>query len=144
MASLCPYSNLSMGSASFRGGPTFQEETGARDLVEARRRVFVLHVLPLTLKASRRGLGLQRPCSQGFLKNPVYDGMLGVRMASIHPPCHRSPVDAWEANTWWTPIPHCPQQPVHWASKKYERGWPSLRRCDCSPSSRLQVCQSLR
>ena len=109
-----------------------------------RRRDVVLHVLPLTLKASRRGLGLQRPCSQGFLKNPVYDGMLGVRMASIHPPCPRSPVDAWEANPWWTSFPHCPQQPVHWASKKYERGWPSLRRCDCSPSSRLQVCQSLQ
>jgi len=43
-----------------------------------RRRDVVLHVLPLTLKASRRGLGLQRPCSQGFLKNPVYDGMLGL------------------------------------------------------------------
>jgi hypothetical protein len=55
---------------------------------DARRRAFVLHVLPLTLKASRRGLGLQRPCSQGCLKDSVYDGMLGLRMASIHAPCH--------------------------------------------------------
>jgi hypothetical protein len=30
--------------------------------VDARRRVVVLYVLPLTLKASRRGLDLQRPC----------------------------------------------------------------------------------
>jgi len=72
MASLYPYSTISMGSASFRGGPTFQEETGARDLVDARRRVVVLHALLLALYAYRRGLSLQRPCSQGFLKNSVY------------------------------------------------------------------------
>jgi hypothetical protein len=63
--------------------------------VDARRRVVVLHVLPLMLKANRKGLGLQRPCEQGFLKDPVYDGMPGLRIASIHPPCHRSPVDTW-------------------------------------------------
>ena len=96
MASLDPYSTLSMDSASVRGGLRFQEERGARDLVDARRRVVVLHVLPLTLRASRRGLGLQRPCEQGFLTNPVYDGMPGLGMASIPLPCHRSPVDAWE------------------------------------------------
>jgi hypothetical protein len=76
--------------------------------VHARRRVVVLHALPLALKASRRGLSLQRPCSQGCLKNPVYDGMPGLRMASIHPPCYRSPVDAWEENPWWISVPHCP------------------------------------
>jgi hypothetical protein len=74
MASLSPYSTISMGSASCRGGPPFPEEAGARDLVDARGRVVAWHVLPLTLKASRRGLGLQRPCEQGFLKNLVYDG----------------------------------------------------------------------
>jgi hypothetical protein len=116
MTSLDPYSTLSMDSASFRGGPPFQEEIEARDLVDARRRVVVLHVLPLTLRASRRGLGLQRPCEQGFLTNPVYDGMPGLGMASIPLPCHRSPVDAWQEHPWWTSVPHGPQQQVRWSS----------------------------
>jgi hypothetical protein len=116
MASLAPYSTLSMDSAYVRGGLRFQEERGARDLVDARRRVVVLHVLPLTLRASRRGLGLQRPGEQGCLTNPVYDGMPGLGMASIPLPCHRSPVDAWEEHPWWTSIPHGPQQQVRWSS----------------------------
>ena len=78
----------------------------------------MFHVLPLILKVYRRGLGLQRPCEQGFLKDPVYDGMPGLRIASIHPPCHRSPVDAWEENPWWTSVPHGTQQHVRWSSKK--------------------------
>ena len=96
MVSLESYFTISMGSASCRGGPPFQDETGARDLVHARRRVVVWHALRLALEASRRGLSLQRPCAQGCLKNPVYDGMPGLRMTSIHPPCSRSPVNAWE------------------------------------------------
>ena len=98
MVSLESYFTISMGSASCRGGPPFQEETGARDLVHARRRVVVWHALRLALEASRRGLSLQRPCAQGCLKNPVYDGMPGLKMASTHLPCHRSPDDAREAN----------------------------------------------